>query len=380
MNETVNNFSNKNAIVCEICGTAIEPGENFCPSCGKSTVTKATKSFCQSCGAELAENVMFCSKCGFSIAQNSSPVVPNPVQYYTQPAVQPIQPPLQPKKRSKKWIIPIIFVVIAAILIGYYVIIEPARKYEQANDYQEAGNYYEAYVMFDELDDYKDSEKELDATVALWSIAALGSEDEYEVQSFCDTVWLDSDNYSYVYSAVVLYINNHTEAAYWYDENGATIPTQNVIMVLNMLPSLHENTATYLELFNAINTVISTDALFSDYASTIEKCWDLGFVQDMAEQDDNIKTFLLGNWLSSSYEDRYFEFYEKDGGISTSYNVPWIAEPAGTKYYNIYDMIYYYLDANSNRLSKVFKFEIVDYNTIRVFSYKNYRTYTMYRS
>ena len=80
------------------------------------------------------------------------------------------------------------------------------------------------------------------------------------------------------------------------------------------------------------------------------------------------------------YNDYYLRFEESDNGGTTSWhNLPSVSKPSGTMYYNIEGMIYYWQDANSNNLAKVFRFTIVDYSTIKVYSYKNGLSYTLYR-
>ena len=109
----------------------------------------------------------------------------------------------------------------------------------------------------------------------------------------------------------------------------------------------------------------------------MQRCWSLKFVQNLAASDRVMAYFLEGHWTGSGY---YFTFYEnEDGGTNTAFDLPWVAKPNGTKYYDIRDQIYLHVDADMNELAKVFRIEIVDYNVISVFCYKNNRTYTLYR-
>ncbi len=47
---------------CPACGSAIEDGARFCPSCGASLTTR-----CATCGADLPEGARFCSACGTAV-------------------------------------------------------------------------------------------------------------------------------------------------------------------------------------------------------------------------------------------------------------------------------------------------------------------------
>jgi uncharacterized OB-fold protein len=357
--------------VCNQCGAKIKANAQFCSACGKPVIAKPSKIFCQTCGTELEDGEMFCPKCGSSTSQNKNADALNNIAAYNESLNQP-----KPKSKKKTALIVFAVVIVLGLILGIVAI--PEIKYQQANDYQESGNYLTAYNMFVELGDYKKSEDEVTATIMLWVADALGSEIEGEVDSFCNNVTLNSDHYSLVYSTTVLYINNHTNSEYWFNY-GATTTTENVIKILNMLPISHEDTATYLELFNALDAASNYEDIFTEHSSTLKKCWSLDFVKDMAEQDDAILYFLKDRWTTWS-GDYYLEFYKNDNGtISSSFNLPWVAKPAGTKYYDIEDMIYYWDSSNGKHLAKVYQFEIEDYDTLKVFCYKNNRTYTVYR-
>ena len=364
----------ENTVICEHCGMKIKANAQFCSACGNPVIVKPAKIFCQTCGAELSEGERFCSNCGTSTVQSKNTEALNNIAEYNESLNQP-----KSKPKSKLKIAAIAIAVIILLGVVFTVVAIPEIKYQQANDHQEAGNYLTAYNMFVELGDYKKSEDEVTATVLLWASHALSSEDSWEVSSFCNTVELNSDHYSIVYSTTVLYINNHTNAEYWFDYAGTTTATQNVIKMLNMLPITHQNTSAYLEFFNALNSENSYKGLFLNRATTVKKCWDLGLVKDMAEQDDAITYFLKDHWTTWD-GDYYLELYENSSGtISSSFTLPWVAKPYGTKYYDIDDMLLYWDGDNNKHLAKVFRFEIVDYDTIKVFCYRNNRTYTLYR-
>ena len=373
MSETSNNnILTENIAICEHCGMKVKVDAQFCSACGKPVIAKVTKIFCQTCGTELGEDEMFCPKCGSTTSQNKNAEVLNNITAYNTTLE------LQPKRKSKMKMLAIIVAVLIVCIIGFVVLALPEIKYRQANQYQEDGLYHSAYEMFVELDDYKKSEDEVTATVMLWAADSLGSESTYEVDDFCNTVNLTSEQYSLVYSTIVLYVNNHSDANYWFNY-GATETTRNVVSMLNTIPASHENTATYLEIFNALTSCSNYKDLFEKHSATIKKCWSLPFIKNMAKEDDAILYFLKDRWTTWS-GDYYLEFYENDSGsISSSYNLPWVAEPRGTKYYDIEDMVYYFDGDNNNHLAKVYRFEIEDYDTLKVFCYKNNRTYTVYR-
>lgn len=252
-------------------------------------------------------------------------------------------------------------------------------KYLKADKCQTDKKYAEAYQLFVELGNYKESQDEVLATILLWETEALGYESMYEAYMLSQTVKLSSDQYEMFYSIILLYLNAHEDANYWHD-GSVTTHSRNVQIMLEMLPSTYKDTSTLLKLFNLIAQVTEGyDEFFRDNESLMRQCWSLAFVQDLAEEDRAITYFLEGYWSTYS-GDYYINFYENDSGsTSCEYNLPRVSEPSGTKYYDIEDMIFYWENKDYKRLTKVYRFEIVDYDTIKVFCYKNNRTYTLYR-
>ena len=179
------------------------------------------------------------------------------------------------------------------------------------------------------------------------------------------------------YSTILVFLNAHDDVDYWCRWGGTTA-SNNVYIMLKMLPISYKDTSTLLKLFDLLTINWSGyEALFRDNKYLVQQCWSLPFVRNLAEDDYAINYFLESYWSGSGY---YFSFYKnEDGQTSSSFNLPWVSKPYGTKYYDIEDMIYYWDDANNNHLTKVFRIEIVDYNIINVFCYQNNRTYTLYR-
>ncbi|MHA1911219.1 MAG: zinc-ribbon domain-containing protein [Candidatus Kariarchaeaceae archaeon] len=80
---------------CNECGYKLESNDEFCPSCGATTIAEQPSSgkvsfasqafqgaYCASCGAMLDQGVSFCSNCGSSSdAKTSQPVQPQASQH-----------------------------------------------------------------------------------------------------------------------------------------------------------------------------------------------------------------------------------------------------------------------------------------------------------
>jgi hypothetical protein len=253
-------------------------------------------------------------------------------------------------------------------------------KYQEAENYRDKQNYQVAYNILRALGDYKDSKSQLKTVMLLWQAQALGSGGTDATDAFCRTVTLSSDDYFGFYNTIALFVQGHPDADFWLDDYwDGTDATKNVASMLKKLPSSYQDVSTLTELFNVLTVYDPYPwRIFRNHEDLMRTCWDIEFIQDLATEDLAITFFLEGYWTGSGY---YLNFYEnkEGGGTHSEYDLPWISEPKGTKYYDIEDMIYYYEDANEKHLSKVYRFEIIDYDIIKVYCYKNNRTYTLYR-
>ncbi len=85
--------------------------------------------------------------------------------------------------------------------------------------------------------------------------------------------------------------------------------------------------------------------------------------------------FLKGTWKTAS-EKYYFKLKKKsDGSLQASYSLPY--KDLSNSYFSFEDGIYQL--SNNSKSKDVFKFTIVNDHTIKVYCYKNGKTYTMYR-
>ena len=91
--------------------------------------------------------------------------------------------------------------------------------------------------------------------------------------------------------------------------------------------------------------------------------------------DYYVTEFLNGYW--STWDDDYYMEFDDDG--SCSYNLPHPDRPWNTEYYSIRSMVWGWYDGNDVLLGKVYQIEIIDYDTIQVYCFKDKRTYTLYR-
>lgn len=247
-------------------------------------------------------------------------------------------------------------------------------KYRLADEYRKSGEYEEAYALYSELGEYMDSTEQLFSVVLQWEEAALDFTTSREVAvSLSETVTLTPSQYEYFYQTILGRIESNNCLSFW------SYYSPRALLLFEMLPSWYEDTALYIELFS-ISDDRNNSNLFTKYEDLMRRCWpSIALVRELAEQDNYIIAFLVGDWKTAngSY---YLEFYENgDGSTHSHYNLPWVAEPSGTKYYDIRSMVYCWISEDSELLAEVYRFEIVDYDTLKVYCYKDGKTYTLYR-
>lgn len=249
-------------------------------------------------------------------------------------------------------------------------------KYLKAGKCEEGKKYKEAYELYSSLGNYKDSQQATKRMIMLWEAVALNASNVSEAATFARVVSPTSDQYDSIYSTIIVFLQLHSDSYFWIDnDNEETTPTKNVKTILNVLPDSFKITSTLKDLMDNLRY----GDLFSLHEETMRQCWGLfPFTRELAARDNYITDFLWGNWKGSGY---YLKFYEdeSDGQTFCSYDLPRVAKPNETEYFDIIDQTYCWCDKDSNVLADVFYFEILDYDKINVYCYKDGYTYTMRR-
>ena len=99
----------------------------------------------------------------------------------------------------------------------------------------------------------------------------------------------------------------------------------------------------------------------------------------LAARDEALYYFLESYWTTSNGY-YYMNFYENsNGGTTSDHTLPWVAQPYGTKYFEIIDSVYCWAN-DSGPLAEVYRIEIIDYDTLEVYCYQDNQTYTLYRN
>ena len=245
-------------------------------------------------------------------------------------------------------------------------------KYRKASLLQNELQYDLAYKLYAELSGYKDSDSRASETMYQWVESSILT--EAAANYLKNTIPRTEKTTERFYDALIQAIYEDMG----YPESYCGFYNSKVVLILlDVLPSTYKDTAAYKEVFKALEKTYS-DALFRKHNDLMRKHWNLKLVQDLAKIDNCIAQFLESRWETSN-KSYYIEFYQYGSSTSVKYNLPCVAEPYGTKYYDIQDMIFYWLDADENKLAEVYKFDIVNFDTIKVYCYQNGQTYTLYR-
>ena len=254
-------------------------------------------------------------------------------------------------------------------------------KYWQADILMSSKKYEAAYKLFKDVGNYSDAQSKLTTCLYAWADIVVASTKKSDADNFKSAVTLSSEHYSTIYTKIWNRINSHTDFDYWDDYWNDTQNAAVVYAMLQTLPTSYEETANLCKLFKVlVNGDIHPVADYiRNNKSFIKSVWHIGFIKDFVASDEMICYFLEDYW--STYDGTYYmSFYENyEGGTTCDYNLPWVDEPYGTVYFNIVGLTYIFEDDYGNELAKVYKFTIVDFDTIKVYCYKDNNTYTLYR-
>lgn len=106
-------------------------------------------------------------------------------------------------KKKKKILIAVgAVIIIIALIAVLYVFVFPNKKYNDAIKLADEGEYYESFLLFDELEDYKDCEKQKEKlkpsiikNAEVGDIVFIGTDlkDDYGSESLFDIEWIVLD-------------------------------------------------------------------------------------------------------------------------------------------------------------------------------------------
>ena len=295
-------------------------------------------------------------------------------------------------------------------------------KYDAAVELKNAGKYKEAIKAFEKLDGYRDSREQieaceteltniavdnamqmlanknyisayralldcrlsanisakLDECISLWVDEILASPTADRAKSFMQTVYT---HHSVVLQKISDHIAAHPEFSYWNDALTGTHHAQIVYYLLQTLNNISPVSSYSTFLNDCVEGRISS---LNDYLDSNEHLivdlWAFGCIRDAIVSDNsNFFAYLRGNWYTE--DGTFYLKLRLEGSTNKSnYNLP--HDNNGASYFNIISLVYSV--ANSfplpeNEKIDLFKFTVVDANTIDVYCFKNEQTYRLYR-
>lgn len=260
----------------------------------------------------------------------------------------------------------------------------PAKMQEIQYDYakyllNEEQNYGAAYQEFVALGTYRDSELSAPEAAEKWIREALEHSDIFQAARIRDTVQLSRSQgkelYKELYTRDIYDYSPASGASCSYDTNDLSVRR----ILLEMLPAgSYPNKAKLNTLLTSLD-VEWPGKFVRDHKELLEELWYMPVVQNIVRNDQCIDEWLLGTWRTQN-NSHYFILTQADsGGYTTSYNVPWVSKPAGTKYYEIRNLTYVHTDEDSNVLAEVYRFKLLEPDKIEVYAFKNQKTYTLVR-
>ncbi len=252
----------------------------------------------------------------------------------------------------------ILFLII--IMAIFAKLADNEKDYRRAQEYLNLGKYTEAVQIFEKLNQYKDSPEMVTEARYQRAISNMVPEnvlmayDEFSrLGTYKSSKELLEDTKQMVYDeAVEKYRNQYFEAAESYF--GYLDDFQDTEKYMVLIDARNYDIESYEELIPILN--------FEDTCEVIK-------------DDMYFKDFLLGEWRN--YSGDYIEYYinENDGGdVWCRYNIP----TTEGKYYRLDNGDHYKGDDDTGYKIQ-WTYTVIDGNTVKVYCYKNQKTYTLVR-
>ena len=339
---------------------------------------------CPSCNRELPQDSKFCQYCGYSLSSTPSTLEITEVK--------------TKKKPKLGVIITCIVLVLALVAAGtYWVTYSSAKNAAIEHDYNKAkqlilvpsltemhdpsliayinagqqltqGHYTEAKKSFKALDNYLDS-KELEKEASYYE--ALDQLKAGKVSGYKTIASLAKGNFKLAVDGLEAAKKQAYDYAVSLYRKGETSSATLFFREL----SGYKRSSDYLTLINKSSYTAVKKLIGFEDADDI-------LLDSFADQ------FLLGSWKSN--DGRYYfsitEDKNKVGSYHSNYNLPYTY--LAHSYYDIADGIYYLYDQDTSILDmfldnferkNVFRFTIIDADTITVYCYKDGSTYKLFR-
>lgn len=245
-------------------------------------------------------------------------------------------------------------------------------------------DYEAAYLLFDELGDYRKTRYYMDQTVLDWCEALIDKPNIINARTFEKVVNLTDEQGSQLYKllcskSIYFYEPVKSDGMVSWSLNANDFAVRNIL--LDMLPAdEYEHVAELKTLFTEFdedNPVV----FLQEHRDILDTLWDAPVVQNIVMNYYCFDEWLLGTWKTENKQ--YTLKFERDKSepdiIYSTIDLLWVSEPAGTAHWDIKNMTYVWTDEDGNILAEVYRFKLLEPDKIEVYAFKNQKTYTMIR-
>lgn len=257
----------------------------------------------------------------------------------------------------------------------------PAKMQEIQYDYakyllNEKQNYGAAYQEFVALGTYRDSELSAPEAAKKWILEALEHSDISQAERIRETVKLSRSQgkelYKELYTRDIYDYSPASGASCAYHPDDLSVRR----ILLEMLPAgSYPNKAKLNTLFTSLNVSWPSNEFVRDHRDILKDLWYMPVVQNIVRHDGCIYEWLVGTWRTENGS----HYFKLNQAYYSNYNIPWVSEPAGTKYYSFRNLTYVWTDEDDNILAEVYRIKLLEPDKIEVYAFKNQKTYTLVR-
>lgn len=339
-------------------------------------------------------------------------------------------------RKKKITIVIMIFLAIGTVIACIYgFIIQPSQKYNSAMHLYNENKYTEAAAIFNELENYKNSidyykkcEEIISQGILDEAIKLIDDKKYSEAIEKISTVTYEgyTSNVTEIktdlvkkvlkdkkYKAIISLIENRDEEYGDLVKNNISGKQKNacvdyikknnklsyssigsfnvsakkqidLMKKISYSESYYKNLNTLYGYTKAIYDASSYKIGFEENIDNIKSLWSFKPTQKLMQSNECIEDFLVGKWYTDdgdgyTYDEYYLEFYyNDDNGISASYNIPYI-DGSDFQYYDIKDMKYIFTRDKDDKTKDNYKLTMVSADCMKVYSYEDGKTYTVYR-
>ena len=262
-------------------------------------------------------------------------------------------------------------------------------------DYASASSYERAYKYFSSIPGYKDADERLVAALDSWINSCFNNSTTQRAKDLMSVVPHDEKLYDAIYRIAKEKLNSLLEREESETDEGLRSIYYSVGIVeseafkyfMNQLPATYDYTkemaafVVELQAGKTENWKAAGKRLFSDRKTVKTLYENFPIIRDYFETGGFSFLFYYGNWTTSdgAYHLLWKDSDNDNQSTWSEYNLPRPVDYGNVAYWGLYDHTMVWLDKDNKLVSKLYDFEFVDYDTMRVHCYQNDRTYTLTR-